>query len=89
MTQIWKYPIKTTDSQYVFMPEGAEILTVQMQDEVPCIWAIVDPENEKIPRYLRIFGTGHNIKESIGKLSYVGTYQINEQNLVFHIFEKL
>jgi len=43
MRTIWKYPLDVVDSQFVVMPLGAEILTVQIQNEEPYLWTLVDP----------------------------------------------
>ena len=83
MKQIWKFPLETTDSQKIEMPVDAEILTVQLQNGVPCIWAIVNtdaPTNEY--REILIFGTGHDVEN---QSEYIGTYQLG--CLVFHAFE--
>lgn len=83
---IWKYRLTTTDTQYAEMPKGAKILAVQMQNEVPCLWALVDPDQPKMKVKIAIFGTGHPIDERWG-LKYIGTYQLNGGLLVFHVFE--
>lgn len=44
MQRIYKYPIETVDQQQVKMPDGAQILTVQVQNGKPCLWAMVDPD---------------------------------------------
>lgn len=87
---IWKFPLDTTDYQKVLMPKNAQILSIQAQNEIPCIWAIVDKEAESEEREFEIFGTGHQYKDDIwfGKEhSFVGTYQLNDGSLVFHCFE--
>ena len=42
MRVIYKYQLSVTDNNIISMPIGAEILCVQAQKEVPCIWALVD-----------------------------------------------
>ena len=44
--QIWKFGINP-NKIIVEMPKDAEILTIQTQNETPCIWALVNPENAK------------------------------------------
>jgi hypothetical protein len=87
MKAIWKYPLGITDIQTVSMPKGAEILTVQIQLGGVCLWAMVDPEAPKEDRIIITYGTGHPI-DSPHLLRYIGTYQIPERVLVFHVFEK-
>ena len=83
---IWKFPISTTDIQSVDMPKGAEILTVQNQNDTPCIWALVDSENETVKRTFEIHGTGNPIDHDYN-LKYIGTYQQLDGRLVWHLFE--
>lgn len=82
---IWKYSIATTDYQELTLPNGANILTVQVQGGIPCLWALVDPEEQNSRVKIRIFGTGHVIEDQ-DELKYIGTYQLNGGGLVFHVF---
>jgi hypothetical protein len=84
---IWKYHLAVVDSQDVEMPRGATILAVQAQDDVPCIWALVDPEKPAETRTILTFGTGHPIDNRVAMSSrHIGTYQIARGKLVFHVF---
>ncbi len=47
MISIWKFNLQTIDKQEIQMPVGAELLTVQIQNGEPCLWARVDT-NEMI-----------------------------------------
>ena len=86
MKAIWKYSIQISDSIIVDMPEGAEILTVQTQNNIACIWAKVDDNKVMVQRHLQMIGTGHDITDrKIGK--YIGTFQIEGGVLVFHLFD--
>lgn len=86
MRQIWKFQLETTDLQSVEMPDGAKVLTVQVQHGTPCIWAECDTEAEKEKRWFRTFGTGHPMPDKPGE--YIGTYQLNGGDLVFHVFDE-
>lgn len=89
MKKIFKYKLETTDLQQIEMPHGAEILCVQTQDEIPCIWAIVNPTANLVSRTFEIYGTGHDFT-GLGwraRRRYVGTYQLRKGTLVFHCFE--
>lgn len=84
---IYKYPLDTKDTNILELPKGAQILTVQTQNNIPCIWALVnDKETEKESRFINTFGTGHPIDSSPRK--YIGTYQLHNGALVFHVFEE-
>lgn len=85
---IYKYTLEATDVQQIEIPQGAEILCIQTQNETPCIWALVDPNATVTKRVFEIFGTGHNVPEN-GNRKYIGTFQLNQGALVFHCFELL
>ena len=53
----------------------------------PQLWAMVDTEeNSKEDRYIRIYGTGHEISNA-GNLKYISTIQMMGGSLVLHVFE--
>lgn len=86
LTKIYKYQLETTDVQQIQMPQGSEILCIQTQEETPYIWALVDPNATVTKRTFEIFGTGHNVPENANR-KYIGTYQLQGGQLVFHCFE--
>jgi len=92
MITVWKYQVGASDIFYVDMPKGAKVLDVQLQrtltGRIPQIWALVDTEAPTTRRWFRHTGTNHSIKESLN-LDYVGTYQVEDLRLVFHLFEIL
>lgn len=87
---IWKFVLKTIDKQELEMPYESEMLTVQTQHGIPCLWALVNPEADKEVRHFEIFGTGHPITCDMGIVrAYIGTYQIDDGALIFHVFENI
>lgn len=56
---IWKFPLKTIDQQFIEMPVGAEILSIQSQNNYPCLWALVDRNAKRENISIEIYGTGH------------------------------
>ena len=87
---IWKFVLQAKDDNIIQMPKNAEILTVQMQGGVACMWALVHPEAKKEPRHFEIFGTGHPISYGIDvNRIYIGTCQLVGGDLIFHVFEIL
>jgi hypothetical protein len=90
MKTIWKFPLEITDRPNIPMPGGAEVLSVQVQNGNPCIWAIVNPESPPAARQFRILGTGHPIENlSLSTDIFIGTFQLPSYGLVFHLFEML
>ncbi len=82
---IWKCMLRVDDLQIVYMPKGAKLLSVQIQNGVPCLWALVDPTEEQERRTIHMRGTGHNATLVKG-LDYVSTFQMRDGALVFHVF---
>ena len=86
--KIYKYELEVTNVQTIDMPVGAKILCIQLQNFMPCIWALVDPDMPKERRTIEIFGTGHDVPDK-GERKYIGTYQLMNGALVYHCFELL
>jgi hypothetical protein len=78
---IYKYEVDTI----VVMPDKAEILTVQLQNGSPWIWALVDTSEELVERNFNIVGTGWELEEFNHK--YITTFQ--NGSYVWHVFEIL
>ncbi len=89
MNTIWKFPLVAGQVKKIEMPLGSEILTVQAQLNEPVIWAIVNPEQVKEVRYFELFGTGSLMPEleANKERKYINTYQVDDGNYVFHLFE--
>jgi len=94
MKVIHKYPLKsdyqvTIVEEEVNLPEGAEVLTVQVQGSTPCIWALVDTDRKIETLSVAIIGTGHPFAADwleTPKKVYVGTYQLAAGTFVKHVF---
>ena len=89
MKKIFKYPFVVDDVVELKMPKGAQLLSIQFQDEQLCAWALVDPDENLETRKLRIIGTGHPVfDDDLEDTEFFTTVQVvfQEQNLVWHIF---
>ena len=88
MKTIWKYNLGLTVRDEFEMPRGARILALQTQRSEPCMW--VEFEGTPTPLETRVFetfGTGHPMGEK--KREFIGTYQLEDGALVFHVYELL
>ena len=84
--RVYKYPLGPLgDWITVQMPDKAEVLCVQVQNGVTCLWARVTVGGPPVIRHFRVAGTGHGLGEELGR--YVGTIQLHGGSLVFHVFE--
>lgn len=81
---IWKYPLSPIGAS-IEMPAGSQVLCIQMQNDVPYLWVLVDPGNHNVIRSFVVRGTGHQLPDDPGK--YIGTFQMDLGRLVFHLFE--
>jgi hypothetical protein len=84
MKTIYKYQLGVGDFVSLFLPAGAQVLTVQTQNGVPYVWAMVDTEQPVQRRDFCWRGTGHPLGD-VGP--YVETIQVSDGRLVFHLFE--
>jgi hypothetical protein len=87
MVKIYKYPVPVKDEFTVPLPVGAKVLSVQMQRRQPTIWALVETEAALQERRFAVRGTGHDA-EGLQFEKYIGTWQMHDGDLVFHLFER-
>ena len=67
------------------MPQGAEILCLQIQNDNVCLWAKCDVEAPKETRLIVIIGTGHPVDDHRDEYAYIGTVQAGP--FVWHVFD--
>ena len=84
MERIWKFPLLVQDEQTLSLPAGAQLLTVQMQNGAPCLWAMVGETEAQEHVAIRMHGTGHTF-DATGYV-YISTFQMMGGGLVFHVF---
>ena len=87
MRKIFKYELELVDEQYLTVPESAKFVSVIEQNDMPVLYAIVDPTEIHVQTRVLIRGTGHDIDEG-DLLSHecLGSVETNEKRLVWHIF---
>lgn len=85
---IYKYPFQVEGEVEIEMPKGARVLCVQVQRDIPCIWAIIEPSQPIVEiRHFRVFGTGQPMDMHPDFLHYIGTFQLAGGNFIGHLFE--
>lgn len=85
METIWKFELETEDEQTLSVPFDAKTLDVQVQKGKPCLWARVRSDLPKRDVTILTRGTGHPMTGDEG--DYLGTYQLDDRALVFHVFK--
>jgi hypothetical protein len=86
MIAVWKFPFPVNDALELEMPADSKILSVQVQNDTPCLWALVDSTRERQTRKFRIYGTGHPCFSEVEQ--FIATFQMLDGGLVFHLFEE-
>lgn len=83
MKVIWKYKI---DMESIKVPKNSKVLCVQLQNDLPHVWMLVDTEEKEFDkRQFMVIGTGSFFHNKY--MEYVCTYQ--EGIFVWHVFEKI
>jgi hypothetical protein len=85
---IWKYVLETVDEQMIAMPMGAQVLSVQVQHGVPCLWVRCQPDAPTEQVRVITIGTG-NPAEHVESMQFVGTYQLLGGNFIGHVFVRM
>lgn len=83
MKVIWKYEIPIAEQFSLAIPQYGEILSVQLQNNKPKMWVVVDSDEETIVRTFQLVGTGN--KEIKNGMLYIGTFQMPPY--VWHLYE--
>lgn len=85
MKTIYKYTLQVMDIQNLELPIHSKILTVQVQNKEPVLWAIVcNPVTATEIRIIEIVGTGSPMFDA--KRKYISTIQLNNGLAIFHVF---
>lgn len=86
MKTIWKFELTPNRLQSVPIPFGGQILSVHSKgDDVPILYALVDPDMPPKDRELAIYTTNTKVPDDPGR--YVSSFFIYEGSLEFHLFE--
>jgi hypothetical protein len=88
---VYKYPIRLTDDlQPIRIQNDWKILTFDSQGMDMEIWVLADsskpPLMDDRPRVFKLVGTGQHF-DGTG-FDYVGTCQLRNGTLVYHLFEQ-
>lgn len=95
MKTVLKYALDALAPEVkISMPLGAKVLHVAKErgatQDVLCLWALVDTEAPTVPRWFRVYGTGHPLPEGAYDgtfMRHVGTVLMHGGAIVLHVFE--
>lgn len=87
MKTIYKYKLDITEKQVISLPRNCKILKINTQNDIPHLWALVDPTADEVNVTIYTYSTGDIVPDN-WNLIYLGTYDItlDNYNLVFHTF---
>ena len=86
MRTVYKYPVMLEDEWQMSMPRGAKILSLDVQNGKPYMWAAIETTRMSERRYFITRGTGHELTRT---LEFIGMFQLENMGLVFHVFERV
>lgn len=84
MRRVFKYPLEIIGQQTVDTRAGWMPLSVQMQGGVLCLWAEVNDTAPAASCRVFVHGTGHEVHPDAAR--FVGTFQLPDYGLVFHVY---
>ena len=88
MKSVFKYKLEPkigeSKTEPVTMPVDAKYLHVGFQGEDMYLWAEVDTDLCDVYHTFEVFGTGHEMSDE--SRNFIGTAQLNNYQLVFHIY---
>tara|TARA_R110000851_G_C12769468_1_gene533998 strand:- start:72 stop:332 length:261 start_codon:yes stop_codon:yes gene_type:complete len=86
METIYKYELKIASEQFLRLPSGAEILSIQQQQQGSvCAWVKLDTSKPMRDRKIVICGTGNSIEHEVTR--FIETIQMGV--MVWHFFEAI
>lgn len=83
MITIYKYALDNT----VYLPRGAVVLSVGLQNDQMYLWAHVDSDQQPVQRNFIIVGTGWDLSKDVRLTNarFIGT--VHQSPFVWHVFE--
>lgn len=82
--KIFERELKLADLQVLTVPWNSKMLTVQVQNGVPCIWYESDPNNSLTDIKIAIYATGQDMPDI--KQTYIATFQMEESKKIYHVY---
>lgn len=87
--RIFKYPLAVLGEQIIKAPAGAAVLSVAEQRNGIVMYATVPTDNDpELTKEIdvRIVGTGHVIEFDPREYTFLGTVNLYNGQLMFHVF---
>lgn len=86
MITIYKYPVELLEDFTLDLPQSAQFLDAQLQNDGVYLWARVDTNAPTRTYRFGVHGTGHPMTEFTRSAPHLATFQLADGNLVLHLF---
>lgn len=86
MRTIYKQVLEEVSFQTREFPRGSRVLSIAAQNNEICIWYACDTDNPPAQVEFAIVGTGGDL--STITHTYIGSVQVHNGRLVWHVFAK-
>ena len=87
MKKVHKYSVGEVAIQWLTVPKGAELLTIELQGGFPFLWVLVDDAQTVFVKCeIVIYKTGEKIREYWTREQYLGTLIVANDTKVYHFF---
>ena len=90
MRTVWKFPFDIQDEFTIQMPRRAQIVLVEMQKQMPCLWAEIE-DDDAAPfedRTFAIVGTGHMVPPASVHVASFQQLDLFGQSFIWHLYEQ-
>jgi hypothetical protein len=89
---VHKHPVYVGET-LLQLPRGARFLSVQVQNDQPQSWWLVDPNPDPFDGPLDmvrlvVIGTGHHWDDRLDHWKFLGTFQLEDGAFVGHLFQE-
>lgn len=88
MKVIYKYPLEIKEKQEILLPDNHQILDVQVQNNIPCLWVLLDSDDLKPSSThsfnIFLYATGQQFIDC--GLNYISTFQMMQGSYIIHAF---
>ncbi len=84
--KIFKYKVEIKSEFIIEMPEGSEVLCVEVQRDAPYIWVMCDSSRRKEMRIFGVKATGQDFGDA-DRTDYIGSFLLDGGSFVGHLFE--
>ncbi len=87
MTRIFKYPFPPSARDTLTIPRHFKPLSIQLQNGIPTLWALVDEYSQEETYRLNVQMTGCYIEEDEDPGIYLGTVQVRPDYVEHYFYE--